>query len=238
MPGAIDRPTQAGVREVPQRGLESLHEWSERLIRGGRERCPADHGDVRTPDTPHQLVQQVGGADARGAGHEHAAGTAVRGLLERAAEHVPTRAPVPRTTCDQAYVGLRDTSRRARATDPPREHPQRAVRRGVALLHQVPVDDRLPIGAGTRSATRTRRQQAAATHGPAHRVLHTGRRAGARPVRGRRGHAPGRGDLSHAPARPGLRDRASLGRHVRGRGPRRAPRARWGGGRPRGPGHR
>ena len=55
---------------------------------------------------------------------------------------------------------------------PPGQRPQRAVRRGVAVLHEVGVDDGLPVRAGPRPAARPRREQAAAADGPPHRVLH------------------------------------------------------------------
>ena len=61
---------------------------------------------------------------------------------------------------------------------PPVERAQRAHRRGVALLHEVGVDDGLPVRARPRPAQGPRREQAAAADGPAHRVLHEDRRAG------------------------------------------------------------
>ena len=44
--------------------------------------------------------------------------------------------------------------------------------RGVALLHEVGPHDGLPVGARARGPQGARREQAAAAHGPSHRVLH------------------------------------------------------------------
>ena len=107
------------------------------------------------------------------------------------------------------------------AAPAPGERPQRAPRRGVAVLHQVGVDDRLPVGARPRPAARARREQAAAADGPPDRVLHPDRRARPRPVRGRRRDAARRRDR----ARPAARHRASSSTHAgRPSSPRRSTR--------------
>ncbi len=95
---------------------------------------------------------------------------------------------------------------------PPRQRAERAVGRGVALLHQVGVDDGLPLGARARAAEGPRGQQAAATDGSPDRVLHPGRRARPRPVRGRRRDAPRGGHRPGPAAGARYRARSPAGR--------------------------
>ena len=64
------------------------------------------------------------------------------------------------------------SSRRPARRAAPGQHAQRAVRRGVALLHEVGLVDRLPVRARPRAPEGPRREQAAAADVPAHRVLH------------------------------------------------------------------
>ena len=65
----------------------------------------------------------------------------------------------------------REPDRASRAAS--RQHAQRAARRGVAVLHEVRLEHGLSLGArATPCRKAPRREQAAAAHGPAHRVLH------------------------------------------------------------------
>src|SRR2546421_12252704 len=50
------------------------------------------------------------------------------------------------------------------------KHPQRALRRGVALLHEVGLVDRVSLGARARATQGAWREQAAAADGPLDRV--------------------------------------------------------------------
>ena len=98
---------------------------------------------------------------------------------------------------------------------PPRQHAQRAERRGVALLHEVGAHDGLPVGARARRPQGARSEQAAAPDGPPHRVLHPDRRARPRPVRGRRRDAARGGHRARPASGPRHRAGAALGRHLR-----------------------
>ena len=145
--------------------------------------------------------------------------------LRFASDEAPADAPFPasmhcRRTPGSASRPLPCRSAAA-SPAPPLERPQRAVGRGVALLHEVGVDHGLPLGAGAPAAQGPRRQQAAAAHGPAHRVLHEERRARARPLRGRRRDAPGRGHRPGSAAGDRLRARPALGRRSTARPSRR-----------------
>ena len=85
-----------------------------------------------------------------------------------------------------------------------------------------------PSELGPCAAQGARREQAAAAHGQAHRVLHEARRAGPRPVRGCRRDAPRRGDRAAASARARDRALAALGGRLRA-GRRRGQRGERGG---------
>ena len=113
----------------------------------------------------------------------------------------------------QGRVGSPDDGRPA--APPPRQHPQRAARRGVAVLHEVAADDGLSVGAGPRGTQGARRQQAAPIDGPAHRVLQPKRRNRAGSVRRRRRDAPGCRDLAGPAPRHRHRARSALGRRLR-----------------------
>src|SRR5262245_62682353 len=65
----------------------------------------------------------------------------------------------------------------------PAEHAERAVRRGVAVLHEVGLDDRLSERARARAAQAARGEQAATADGAPDRVLHPNGRPGARSLR-------------------------------------------------------
>ena len=83
-----------------------------------------------------------------------------------------------------------------------------------------------PSELGHAAAQGPRRQQAAAAHGPPHRVLQPDRRARPRPVRRRRRDAARRGHRARPAARPRHRARSALGRGLRaGRGGARSPSA-------------
>ena len=79
------------------------------------------------------------------------------------------RSACPATRCRSPNDAPRAAGTR-RAASP--EHAQRAVRRGVAVLHEVGLDDRLPVRARPRAPPGARREQAAAADGQADRVLH------------------------------------------------------------------
>ena len=114
-------------------------------------------------------------ADARGSREHDATVPPVSGTLQRIGEPGELALPPHERHGPRIAPCVRDT---AYVTDRPvhdRQHPQRADRGGVALLHEVAVDDGLPVRAGPRGAQGARRQQAAAADGPADRVLHEGR---------------------------------------------------------------
>ena len=101
---------------------------------------------------------------------------------------------------------------RARPRRPTPPTAQRAVRRGVALLHEVGLVDRLPVRARPRPSEGPRGEQAAAADVPAHRVLHPDRGARPRPVRRRRRDPPRRGHRAGPAAGARHRARPALGR--------------------------
>ncbi len=117
----------------------------------------------------------------------------------------PTAEGPPSPTARPPPGRARAAYSRHDARAPPSQHAERADRRGVALLHEVPSRDGLSVRARARPSEAPRSQQAAAPHGSPHRVLHEVGRARARPVRRRRRHTPGRGHRPRSAPRHRLR---------------------------------
>ena len=214
-------------------------------------------GSVKPADAPDRLVEEPADPDAGRAADEHRPRPSAGRIVEDGGEpregalapHVP-RARVPaghgrilgrRHAACSSGTGRHARGRRLRLgwvdddrrppRPAPRQHAQRADRGGVALLHEVRPDHGLPLGARARGPQGARRQQAAAPHGPPHRVLHEDRRARPRPVRRRRRDAARRGDRARATPGARHRARAALGgglRAGRARPRRRARRRRAG----------
>ena len=189
------------------------------ILRGVRS--PADHPDhpwLRTP--PEDARPDPGGKPS----------SRVRGCPGSVDARPRARGPRGRRRglpCDHGHPTRFDgpSRRRVRRSvrqprDPtPGQHAQRAVGRGVAVLHEVDLVDCLPVRARACPPEGAWREQATAAHVPADRVLQPVRRARPRPVRGGRRHAPRGGDRPGTATGAGLRARPALGRGLpRGRG--------------------
>ena len=214
--GRAEQVGQDRVGQRPEGRTDGPHDRAVGLVdAGGPGRSP-EHGHrlAQGADPGDRLVEEAGDPDPGRAVDQDGPRPTVRGVVEGRREigervfapHEPrARIPGGHGGILRAASARLDPDDRRPALAPPRQHAQRAARRGVAVLHQVAADDGLPVRARARRAQGPRREQAAAADGPAHRVLQPDGRARARPVRRGRRHAARGG---HRP-RPAAGDRAS-----------------------------
>ena len=217
-PRRIDRPV--GLSAEARAAAGDGHDAVERLVeepghahpraaRDDHRRRRAGHGRVHGLDDPRELGFPP---DETSADHAPRHRRHCRGAPRRP-ERVPPRARRPAAATADRYAA--PVSRTAGPASG--ERPQRAPRRGVAVLHQVGVDDRVPVRARPCPAAGARRQQAAAADGPPDRVLHPDRRARPRSVRGRRRDPARRRDRPRPAARRRDRARPAVGNGLRAR---------------------
>ena len=224
--GRAEQVGQDRVGQRPERRTDGPHDRAVGLVDAGGPGGSPEHGHrlAQGADPGDRLVEQAGHPDPGRPVDQDGPRPAVRGIVEGRREigerlfatHEPgARIPDRHAGIIRAASARLDPDDGPPALAPPRQHAQRAARRGVALLHQVAAHDGLPVRARARRAQGPWRQQAAAPDGPAHRVLQSDGRARARPVRRGRRHAARGGHRQRPAAGDRHRARAALGGHLR-----------------------